>query len=52
MGETTPCLSNLYMHQTQDEELSAHVTAEMLPSKLPKQEGPKGLAFLHTTLEQ
>lgn len=53
MGEDIPVfLSSLYMHLTQDEELSAHVTAEMLPSKLPKQEDPKGLALLYTTLEQ
>lgn len=45
-------LSSLYMHLTQDEELSAHVTAEMLPSRLPKQEGPKGLALFYTSLEQ
>lgn len=45
-------LSSLYMHQTPDEELSAHAPAEMLPSELPKQEGPQGLALLYTTLEQ
>lgn len=53
MGEDIPVfLSSLYMHLTQDEELSAHVTAEMLPSRLPKQEGPKGLALFYTSLEQ